>query len=115
MSLADYIVVDKVALGQVFSEHFGFPCQSSFHQLLHNHHHRSSGAGTIGQDWQKYQVDAVSPHPEKLKKKLNVQFACQESQVITDMEKTLRTETQSPECYNGYSQQCTESETVAEC
>jgi hypothetical protein len=24
-------VVDKVALGQVFSEYFGFPCQSSFH------------------------------------------------------------------------------------
>jgi hypothetical protein len=23
-------VVDKVALGQVFSEYFGFPCQSSF-------------------------------------------------------------------------------------
>jgi hypothetical protein len=27
-------VVDKVALGQVFSEYFSFPCQSSFHQLL---------------------------------------------------------------------------------
>jgi hypothetical protein len=26
--------VDKVALGQVFSEYFGFPCQSSLHQLL---------------------------------------------------------------------------------
>jgi hypothetical protein len=45
-------VVDKVALGQVFSEYLGFPCPSSFHQLLHNHnhhhHHRhlSSGAGT---------------------------------------------------------------------
>jgi hypothetical protein len=25
-------VVDKVALGQVFSEYFGFPCQSSFHE-----------------------------------------------------------------------------------
>jgi hypothetical protein len=24
-------VVDKAALGQVFSEYFGFPCQSSFH------------------------------------------------------------------------------------
>jgi hypothetical protein len=24
-------VVGKVALGQVFSEYFGFPCQSSFH------------------------------------------------------------------------------------
>jgi hypothetical protein len=31
------VVVDKVALGQVFSEYFGFPCQSSFHQLLHTH------------------------------------------------------------------------------
>jgi hypothetical protein len=26
-------VVDKVALRQVFSEYFGFPCQSSFHQF----------------------------------------------------------------------------------
>jgi hypothetical protein len=26
-------VADKVALGQVFSEYFGFPCQSSFHHL----------------------------------------------------------------------------------
>jgi hypothetical protein len=42
-------VVNKVALGQVFSEYFGYPCQSSFHQFLHNHHHLSSGAGTIGQ------------------------------------------------------------------
>jgi hypothetical protein len=41
-------VVDKVALGQVFSEYFGFPLQFSFHRLLHIHH-LSSGAGTIGQ------------------------------------------------------------------
>jgi hypothetical protein len=58
------ILVDKVALGQVFSEYFVFPRQSSFHQLLHNHH-RSSGAGTIGKQWPKYQVDSVSPHPER--------------------------------------------------
>jgi hypothetical protein len=32
-------VVDKVALGQVFYEYFGFPCQSSFHQFLHHHNH----------------------------------------------------------------------------
>jgi hypothetical protein len=32
-------VVDKVALGQVFSEYLGFPCQSSFHQILHPHSH----------------------------------------------------------------------------
>jgi hypothetical protein len=41
-------VVEKVALGQVLSEYFGFPCQFSFHRLLHTHH-LSSGAGTIGQ------------------------------------------------------------------
>jgi hypothetical protein len=29
-------LVDKVALGQIFSKHFGFPFQSSFHQLLYN-------------------------------------------------------------------------------
>jgi hypothetical protein len=39
-------VVDKVALGQVFSMYFGFPYQSSFHQFLHNHNHLSSEAGT---------------------------------------------------------------------
>jgi hypothetical protein len=27
-------VVDEVALVQVFSEYFGFPCQLSFHRLL---------------------------------------------------------------------------------
>jgi uncharacterized membrane protein len=42
-------VVDKVALGRVFSEYFGFFRQISFHRLLHIHHHLSSGAGTIGQ------------------------------------------------------------------
>jgi hypothetical protein len=31
-------VVDKAALGPVFSEYFGFPCQS-FHQFLHHHNH----------------------------------------------------------------------------
>jgi hypothetical protein len=41
-------VVDKVALGQVFSEYFGFPWQFSF-RLLHIHHYLSSRAGTIGQ------------------------------------------------------------------
>jgi hypothetical protein len=32
-------VVVKVAVGQVFSEYFGFPCQSLFHQILHHHNH----------------------------------------------------------------------------
>jgi integral membrane sensor domain MASE1 len=35
-------------LGQVFSTYFSFPCQFSFHQLLHTHH-LSSGASTIDQ------------------------------------------------------------------
>jgi hypothetical protein len=41
-------MVGKVTLGKVFSEYFGFPCQFSFHRLLHNHY-LSSGAGTTGQ------------------------------------------------------------------
>jgi hypothetical protein len=40
-------MVEKVALGQVFSEYFDFPCQFSFHRLLHTH--LSSGIGTMGQ------------------------------------------------------------------
>jgi hypothetical protein len=32
-------VVDKVAVGQVFSEYFGFFCQSSFHQIFHPQNH----------------------------------------------------------------------------
>jgi hypothetical protein len=31
-------IVDKAALGQVFSEYFGFPCQL-FHRFLHYHNH----------------------------------------------------------------------------
>jgi hypothetical protein len=62
-------VVYKVALGQVFSEHFGVPCQSSFHQLLHNHPHLSSGAGTIGQKWPQYK--GLSPTPLAIKKYTN--------------------------------------------
>jgi hypothetical protein len=40
------LVVDKVALGEVFSEYLGFPYQFSFHHL-HIHHHIIR-AGTIG-------------------------------------------------------------------
>jgi hypothetical protein len=32
-------VMAKVALGQVFSENFGFSCQSTFYLLLYNHLH----------------------------------------------------------------------------
>jgi hypothetical protein len=62
-------VVDKVALGQVFPEYFGFPSEFSSNRLPHTHHHQSSGDGTISQQWPTYQVDSVSPHPEKLKER----------------------------------------------
>jgi hypothetical protein len=61
-------MVDKVALGRVFFEYFGFPCQSSFHQILHHHNH--PGQATIGKS-----VAAVpsgpswTPPPTKRKKK----------------------------------------------
>jgi hypothetical protein len=32
-------VVSKVVLVQVSFEYFGFPCQSSFHQMLQHHNH----------------------------------------------------------------------------
>jgi hypothetical protein len=32
------VYVDKEAMGQVFSEYFGFSCES-FHQILHHHNH----------------------------------------------------------------------------
>jgi hypothetical protein len=60
------LVVDKVALGQVFSEYSGFPCQSAFHQLLHNHPRLSSGAGKIGQKWP--QCKELSPTALAIKK-----------------------------------------------
>jgi hypothetical protein len=64
-------VVDKVPMGQVFSEYFGFPCQSSFHQILHHLNH--PGQVTIGQS-----VAAVpsgsswTPPPTKRIKKRNI-------------------------------------------
>jgi hypothetical protein len=57
--------IHQVALGQVFSEYFGFPCQSSFPQLLHNHPHLPFGACTIGQKWPQYLVDLVPPNKKK--------------------------------------------------
>jgi hypothetical protein len=38
-------LVGKVALGQVFSKYFNFPCQSSTHQFLNNHQ-ASSGCNS---------------------------------------------------------------------
>jgi hypothetical protein len=40
-------VVDKTALGQVFSENFGFLCQS-FYQFFHDHNHPGLAQQAIG-------------------------------------------------------------------
>jgi hypothetical protein len=52
-------VVDKVALAQVFSEYFGFPCRSSFHQILHHHNHMGQVQQAI--QWPMCRVDPVPP------------------------------------------------------
>jgi hypothetical protein len=39
LGLVKWNVVDKVALELVFSDYFGIPCQSSFHQILHYLNH----------------------------------------------------------------------------
>jgi hypothetical protein len=53
-------VVDRAALGQVFSEYFGFPCQS-FHRFLHYHNHL--GLTQLAIKWPQCRVDLDStPH-----------------------------------------------------
>jgi hypothetical protein len=51
-------VVDKVALGRVFSEYLGSPFYS-FHRLLHTHHHPSS----LGQRVTDVQIGLSQPNP----------------------------------------------------
>jgi hypothetical protein len=65
-------MVYKVALGQVFSEYFGFPCQFSFHRLLHIHH-LSSGAGTIGKILANVPSGLTLPPPQETNKQTNKQ------------------------------------------
>jgi hypothetical protein len=54
-------MVEKVALGQVFSEYFDFPCQSSFHQILHHHNHPGQVQQAI--QWPTCRVDPFELHP----------------------------------------------------
>jgi hypothetical protein len=55
-------VVDKVALGQNFSEYFGFPYQFLYHQILHPHNH--PGQVQEANYWPTCRVDPVwTPHP----------------------------------------------------
>jgi hypothetical protein len=61
-------VVDKAALGQFFSEYFGFPCQSSFHQFLHHHEHPGLHNRAIGgrsAEWT--QLDETPHYTDKKK------------------------------------------------
>jgi hypothetical protein len=70
-------VVDKMELGWVFFEYFGFPCQFSFHRLLHihhhHHHHQSPGAGTIGQLVANVPSGLSLTSPQETKKKVIIQ------------------------------------------
>jgi hypothetical protein len=63
-------VVDKVALGQVFSEHLGFPCQSSFQQICHPHNH--PGRVQYARWWATCSADPVGFHYEGVNIVLNL-------------------------------------------
>jgi hypothetical protein len=54
-------VVDKAALGQVFSDYFGFPYQLSLHQLLYHHNH--PGLAQLAYWWPQCRVDPIGIHP----------------------------------------------------
>jgi hypothetical protein len=62
-------VVNKVALGQVFSEYVGFPCKFSFYWLHHTN--LPSGAGRMGHQWPIYQVTPSHPNPPQPTQPLN--------------------------------------------
>jgi hypothetical protein len=66
-------LVDKVALGLVCSKHFGFPCQFSFQQMLHNH--LSSGAGTTSQIGDKVPNGlSLTPSHKKIVQRIYLTF-----------------------------------------
>jgi hypothetical protein len=55
-------MVNRAAMGQVFSDYFGFPYQLAFHRLLHSHHYLSSWAGTVGQTVAGVPTGSISPN-----------------------------------------------------
>jgi hypothetical protein len=73
-------VVDKAALGQVFSEYYGFPCQFSFHQLFHTH--LSPGAGTLGQMAADVPSGLSLTPPQETKKKKNTPHEILQSRTL---------------------------------
>jgi hypothetical protein len=64
-------LVDKVALRQVSSEYFGFPCPFSLNQMLHTP--LSPGAATVGQLVADVPsgLSVTLPHHTKLKQKVS--------------------------------------------
>jgi hypothetical protein len=63
------LVLDKEALEQVFSEYFGFLCQS-FHRVFYIHYHPSSGAGTLDQIMANVTIElSLNPLPKEKKKR----------------------------------------------
>jgi hypothetical protein len=70
-------VVDKVALRQVFSQYFGFPCRSLFHQLLHNHRHLSCGLAQ--QASSGHSTKWTQSHSTKKNKKAIILFSIAEN------------------------------------
>jgi hypothetical protein len=79
-------VVDKVALGQVFSEYLGFSCQFTFHRLLHTHP-LLSWAGTVGQTVADVPSGvSLTPPQEKLKKKTTIMLEVSEPNYGTAFE-----------------------------
>jgi hypothetical protein len=59
-------VVDEATLRQVFSEYFGFPCQT-FHCLLHAHHHNIVQGWYNRPVWTPVIVDWVPFRSAKIK------------------------------------------------
>jgi hypothetical protein len=51
-------VVDKVALGQAYSEYFGFPCQS-FHRFPHHHNNPGLAQKAIGGRSAEWTLDST--------------------------------------------------------
>jgi hypothetical protein len=60
-------VVDKAALGEDFSEYFGFPCQS-FHLFLHYRNHPGLAQYAIG--GRNVEWTLIPPPTMQIKKKI---------------------------------------------
>jgi hypothetical protein len=66
--------VDKAALGQVFSEYFGFPYQSSLHQFLH--HHNQPRLAQQAYRWPQCRGDTIGLHPQLFQLKKINRYLC---------------------------------------